>query len=254
MNQTAASSVQSADRLFRILELLSLHPKGIALGEICTHCALPKATVSRMLSSLMTNGYAVQDPQSRKYRLTMRMFEIGSRVADSSNLLSSARPYLEALAQETGETVHLVTRIRDEVVYLYKEEGGSSVVRMASSVGLRNPMYCTGVGKSILAHLPEEEVRAIWRRTEILAYTPNTVTKLPALLEQLQEIRRRGYALDLEEHEPGIRCIAAPILNLNGAPIAAISLCAAAPRMNEERIAALTPLLLETAQKISRSY
>ncbi len=248
------NSMQSANRLFAVLELLSQYPKGIALGEICTQCGLPKATASRMLASLMTNGYAVQDPESRKYRLTMRMFEIGSRVADRSNLLSAARPHLEALAQITGETVHLVTRIQDEIVYLYKEDGGRGGVRIASSVGMRNPMYCTGVGKSILAYLPEDEVRRIWDRTEIIAYTDHTVTELDRLLDSMSEIRQRGYALDLEEHEWGVCCIAAPILDWNGNPIAAISLCAPAVRMNQNSVDVLAPQVLETAKKIARSY
>jgi len=248
------SAVQSIDRLFQIMELLSEHPKGMALMDIAAQTALPKATVSRMLSALAAHGYAVQDSENRRYRLTMRLFEIGSRVTGVSDILSAARPHLDALAARTGETVHLVTRIRDEVVYLYKNEGDSSVVRTASYVGLHNPMYCTGVGKSILAFLPESEQRDIWARVEIAAYTKNTIVTLDRLLEETRTIHQQGYALDMEEHELGVCCVAAPILDLNRMPIGAISISAPTLRMDPVRMEQLVPLVLETAAQIARAY
>lgn len=248
------SSIQSVDRVFQIMELLSEYPRGLALTDICAHTSLPKATVSRMLSALSDNGYAIQEPESRKYRLTMRLFEVGSRVADSANILSSARPFLESLARKTGETVHLVSRLKDEVVYLYKEEGTGFTVRMGSYVGLHNPMYCTGVGKSILAFLPEEEMEAIWNRSTITSFTPNTITTLEKMKQETEKIRRQGYALDLEEHELGVYCIAAPILDLQTRPIAAISLSAPAIRLGSDRLKELVPMVLDAASQISRSY
>ena len=247
----AESAIQSVDRLFQIMELLSHHPRGLGLMEICGQTQLPKGTVSRMLSALAAHGYAVQDPESRKYRLTMRMFEVGSRVADSEDLPEGARPCLRELAAQTGETVHLVRRVGDQVVYLYKEEGGSSTVRMASYVGLHNPMYCTGVGKSILAFLPEREIAAIWDRTEIQAFTPHTIICWEDLTAEMERIRARGYALDLEEHELGVCCVSAPILDLNGQPVAAISVSAPTLRMDRARLEELAPMVLQTAEKIA---
>ena len=156
MDSSTVSGVQSIDRIFLIMELLSMHPKGISLTEICSATSLPKGTVSRMLSALISHGYAVQEIDTKRYRLTMRLFEIGSRVAGSTNILSVARPHLERLSNLSAEAVHLVSRVKDDVIYLYKEEASNSIVRMSSFVGLRNPMYCTGVGKSILAFLPDD--------------------------------------------------------------------------------------------------
>ena len=102
MDANVVSGVQSIDRIFLIIELLSTHPRGISLTEICTATALPKGTVSRMLSALISHGYAVQEIDTKRYRLTMRMFEIGSRVAGSANILSVARPYLESLSNVSG--------------------------------------------------------------------------------------------------------------------------------------------------------
>jgi len=254
MSMETASGLQSADRLFQIMELLSIHGRGLPLSEICKETGLPKGTASRMLSALIAHGYATQDVENRKYRLTMRMFQVGSRVADSSGILRTAQPFLDELAQQTKETVHLVTRMDNEVLYLYKEDGGAGYVRMASYVGLHNPMYCTGVGKCILAFLPDEVLRDIWNRSQIVAYTPKTIVDLEEMRLEAKRIREQGYALDMEEHEEGVRCIAAPVLDANAIPLAAISLSAPATRLCDERIWELVPEVLETAKKISRAY
>lgn len=254
LDVSAVSGVQSIDRIFLIVELLSMHPKGISLTEICSATDLPKGTVSRMLAALISHGYAVQEIDTKRYRLTMRLFEIGSRVAGSANILSVARPYLEYLSNVSGEAVHLVSRVNDEVVYLYKEEASNSIVRMSSFVGLRNPMYCTGVGKSILAFLPDDEIRAIWQRTKPVRFTENTITTLSALDADIRLIRQRGYAIDDEEHEAGVRCIAAPILNFSGSPVAAISLSAPAVRLDDAEIQKYAPMVLDAASNISRYF
>ena len=254
VDATAVTGVQSIDRLFLIVELLSLHPKGASLTEICGETSLPKGTVSRMLGALITHGYVIQEPDTKRYRLTMRMFEIGSRVAGSANILSVARPYLEYLSSVSGEAVHLVSRVNDEVVYLYKEEASNSIVRMSSFVGLRNPMYCTGVGKSILAFLPDDEMRGIWSRTVPIRFTSSTITTLEDMEAEILRIRQCGYAIDDEEHEAGVRCVAAPILDFNGNPVAAISLSAPAVRLNDAEIEKYAPMVMEAACNISRYF
>ena len=176
-----------------------------------------------VLAALAARGYVNKDIESGKYRLTMRLFEVGSRVVGGMNLVSLARPYLEHLAAITNEAIHLVVRDGDEVVYLYKEDLGDSSMRMASFVGLRTPMYCTAVGKSILSRLPESEVAAIWRRTVITRFTPNTIVDYADLIADLVTARQNGWAADREEHELGVTCIGAPLLDLRGAPFAAIS-------------------------------
>lgn len=248
------SSIQSLDRVISIIELLSLYPKGVTLTELCSKTQLPKGTVSRMLSALLVHGYVMQNIENKHYCLTMRLFEIGCRVVGGANILSIARPYLENLSTVTQDTVHLVSRDNDEVVYLYKEDVTSSIVRMSSCVGSRNPMYCTGVGKSILAYIPEEEVAAIWNRTEIIQHTPNTITTLDRLLDELAEVRRSGFAIDDVEHEIGVRCIAAPILDFHNVPIAAISISAHSDSLTDQKIREYSPLLIETAKNISRYY
>ena len=142
-------------------------------------------------------------------------------------------------------------RSGSEVVYLYKFEPYSNPINISSSVGRHNPMYCTGVGKSILAYLPEEEVKAIWESSDVQQFTEKTLTTLPALLADLQAIRERGYAIDDEEHDLGVRCIAAPIFNWDDQPIAAISISAPSNRMTEEVRQKLAPKLMNAAEEIS---
>ena len=203
--------VQSIDRALDIVEALSVQPHGMLLKDLSAEVGLHVSTTHRLLASLVSRGYVQKDIETGKYRLTVRLFEIGSRAISGMNLVSISRPYLEQLAAGTGETVHLVARNNDEVVYLYKEDRRESVIHMASFVGLRSPMYRTAVGKSILALLPEEEVRRIWDRSVIEPLTPNTIVRYDDLLENLAIVRQRGWAMDNEENELGVLCIAAPI-------------------------------------------
>lgn len=247
-------TVQSLNRTFQIIELLSLYPHGLPLVEICSQTGLAKGTASRLLAALIQNSYAFQDPTSKKYGLTMRLFEIGSRVVGGTNILSISKPYLEDLSRACNGTVHLVSRVNDNVVYLYKEETTSSIVRMASCVGLQNPMYCVGVGKAILAFLPDEEIQSIWHRCQPVRFTQNTITTYERLRSEIEEIRRLGYAIDNEEHELDVKCVAVPIYDINHVPIAAISISEHSKKMTDERIQEYIPLLLNTAKKIGNYY
>ena len=248
---SGGSPVQSIDRVFDIVEALSNVPHGMSLTDLSAAVGLHVSTVHRLLSALVARGYVQKDFETGKYRLTMRLFEIGSRVVGGLNLVSVSRPFLEHLADYTGETIHLVARHGHEVVYLYKEETHSSIVRMASLVGLRNPMYCTAVGKSIMAFLPRDTIRAIWDNTVVTAFTPHTITRFSDLLEELDRSRELGYAVDREEHELGVMCVAAPIFDYSGAPVGAISASAPASRMNPERIADFAKQIMHSAGGIT---
>lgn len=242
-------SVQSVARVLDILELLSGAPSGMTLSELAAKSQLHVSTAHRLVNVLVERGYAVKD--GGKYRLSLRTFEIGCRVSGVWSLLAEAKPRLEELAAFSKEAVHLVERDGNKVVYLYKAEPYQQLVRMDSHTGLRNPMYCTGVGKSILALLPREEVERIWREEEITVFSPNTITDLGKMEQELEKIRQQGYAVDNEEHEPNVRCIAVAIRNWAGEPVAAISISAPAARLNDEVMASLLPLLRTAADDIS---
>lgn len=242
-----SDTVQSIDRAFRILELLSENPDGLGLLEISHRTGLTKSTVHRLLMTLQENGMTKQLEPTGKYSLTMKLFVLGSRVVEKREVLQVARPYLEKLRDISGEAVHLVIREGDELVYVDKVES-ENTIRMYSTIGRKGVLYATSVGKALLALSPQEEVASYWNRTEVIAQTPQTIVDFPAFLRELERIRQEGYALDREENELGVKCVGAAIRDYTGKAVAAISVSGPAQRM--------TPKVLETiggeVQKITR--
>ncbi|MCM1234610.1 MAG: IclR family transcriptional regulator [Ruminococcus flavefaciens] len=244
-------SVQSVNRLLDILEVLSSVPQGMNLSDLAEATQLHISTTYRFVSVLADRGYVRKDSNSGKYRLTLRLFQISQRVSSVLELLPASEGYLEDLANFSREAVHLVERNGSEVVYLYKFEPFQHLVNMGTYVGCYNPMYCTGVGKSIMAYLSRKEVEIIWNDTDICQYTPKTITRLEDMYQELEQIRQRGFAYDNEEHEEGIRCIAAPIFNWENAPTGAVSISAPVSRMTDTATEMLAPKLLSVANEIS---
>ncbi len=244
--------VQSIDRILDILETLSATPTGLSLSDLASATSLHASTAHRLLSALANRGYVRKDPDNGKYRLTLRLYEISRRVSMVLDLFSASKPMLEKLSNDAKEIVHLVERDGNEVVYLHKFEPFLRPINITSSVGLHNPMYCTGVGKSIMAYLPEDEVEKIWNGSQVVQFTPKTLTTLEALREDLVRARERGYAIDDEEHDLGVRCMAAPVRNWKGDPVGAISISGPAARMTDDTMAQLVAPLQETAGAISQ--
>ncbi len=243
-------TVQSIARVFRIIEVMAAHPGGISLQQLAAEAELAKSTAHRLAANLIALGYAVQDSFSSQYRLTLKMFELSSAVVNDTSILTVAKPHLDRLAHRSGEAVHLVIRDGADVVYLFKTESGG--MRMSSRVGLRVPIYCTGVGKAILSTLPYPEVEAIWKTTEHKKLTRHTIVELDDLMEQLALVRSSGYAVDDEENELGIRCVAVPIPGPGGRAESAFSISSLVPHMGRERLGQLAQLALETKADIMR--
>lgn len=173
------SGVQSVERIFQLIEHLAAHPTGVSLQRLAEETGLAKSTVHRLLASLVGLGYVVQDEENGHYRLTLKMFELSSGIVDSMDIMGVAKAHLERLSQRTGEAVHLVIRDGRDIVYIYKTESGP--MRMSSRVGLRSPLYCTGVGKAILATLPGDELEDIWTHSNVQKLTDKTITDLEEL-------------------------------------------------------------------------
>lgn len=246
-----ATPVQSIDRILDIIEALAAHPSGISLTELAEISELHPSTTHRLLGSLVSRGYATKNPDTGRYRLTLRIFEVGSRVANSSNLLTVSRPILERLQHATGETVHLVVRDGCDVVYLYKESDGNVDVRMGSTIGNRSPMYCTGVGKAILATLSNEELLNVWKNSVIQQHTQTTIIKLEDMMQECAKIRALGYSADRAEHENGVCCVASSVQNCFGRTVAAISISLPSFRFTEEREKELSQLVIAASKEIS---
>ncbi|MBD8847889.1 IclR family transcriptional regulator [Priestia megaterium] len=227
-------TVQSVDRALAILGIVSQHNQ-IGITDICKSLDLNKTTVYRLLSTLMNNGYIEQVKGSNKYRCTFKLFEMGNKRIQDLDLLEEAKPALEKLADLTKETVHLVVEEGTEIVYIHKVES-TNTIRMHTWVGKKNPMYRTAVGKAILAFSDKEKAIDIWNKSEIVQNTPYTITNLDDFLEQLVLVRKNGYAIDNEETEIGIRCVAAPILDFSKNVIGALSISIPTIRFPENEI------------------
>ena len=240
--------VQSVERIFALIELLAAHPAGASLQTLAQGTALAKSTVHRLLASLVGLGYVSQEETSGRYRLTLKMFELSSGIVNDMAIMEVAKAHLERLAQRTGEAVHLVIRDGQDIVYIYKTENGP--MRMSSRVGMRSPLYCTGVGKAILATLPAGEVAQVWAASRTRKLTERTVADLPHLQEQLETVRAKGYAVDDEENELGVRCVAVAIPGPDGQADSAFSISGLTPYMTPERIRRIAAMALDSRTDI----
>ena len=243
--------VQSLDRAFTLLELLCKSPDGLAIHQLSEITGLHKSTVHRLLGAMVERGYVRREAESAVYRAGMRICELSGYIQENLDVVALARGPMERLSRRTGETVHLVEQDGDEVVYIYKVESLHGAIRMVSRIGMRRPMYCTGMGKAILAHRPAEEVLRYWARTEHLPYTPHTIVRRDAFLREMDRVRRQGYAMDNEENELGVRCVAAAIPDWQGAACRALSVSAPISRMTDERLESLIPQLLAARDEIA---
>lgn len=245
-------SVQSIDRAFLIIETLSKHPEGLPLISISEAVGLHKSTVHRFLSSLSSLDYVERVTSNGNYKLSLKMFEVSSRIVNGLDIYSASKPHLDELSRITDEAVHLVVRDGDEIIYIYKVDFSSGGIRMSSRIGLRAPMYCTAVGKCILAYLSETEQCSILNRINFVALTENTIVTMDKLKKELADIRKTGHAFDNEENERGVRCIAAPVFDYSGKIAGAFSVSIPTIRINEQKIAEFLPHIHNTMEKISR--
>ncbi|MFC3883613.1 IclR family transcriptional regulator [Bacillus songklensis] len=242
--------VKSVSRALDIIDLISSKKNGLGVTEIAKQIDINKSSVYRILSTLVRYGYIEQDKDTGRYKLGYKFLEVSSKLLESIDLRAEAKPYLQELENETNEVIHLVVYDQGEVVYIEKLEG-TETLRMHSKVGKRAPMHCTSVGKAILAHLPSNVVLDILERKGMPLHTDKTITNKEDFLKELIQVKQRGYALDLEENEYGIICIAVPIFDHLGKVIAAVSISGPTIRMTAERMEQLQTRLLNIGKQIS---
>ncbi|MCL6632264.1 MAG: IclR family transcriptional regulator [Alicyclobacillus herbarius] len=243
-------TVKSVDKALLLLEVISDYPRGVAITELSSRTGMYKSTIHRLLGTLMKRGFVEQDGQSGRYKLGYTLLDLGMRLLASIDLRSEALPHLQELARQANEVVHLALLDQGEVVYIEKVETPQTI-RMHSRVGKRVPVHATGLGKAILAFLPIEEVQALIRRYGLPKLTEFTVTDEQTLLESLERIRQLGYAIDVEEHELGICCVAAPIFDNAGQVVAACSVSGPRQRLDPARLQELSPVVVQTGRRIS---
>jgi IclR family acetate operon transcriptional repressor len=246
--------VQSLDRAFDLLEALAQSEAELPLSQLTEQVGLPLGTVHRLLSSLVQRGYAAQNPETRLYGPGPRLLEVAARAAANSrfSLARIARPVLQTLTATTDETSNLLLLQGDEGVYA-EQVPSVRLVRMFTEVGQRVPLYCTGGGKAMLSGMAEEQLEAYLARTSLVAFTPKTLATPQRLRDELGRARAQGFALDDEEREVGVCCVAAPIFDRFGRCIAALSISGPTTRLSRERALERGPCVREAADTCSRA-
>lgn len=213
--------IQSVARALEILKCFTTTSE-LGISELSAEMGLHKSTVFGLVNTMVSYGYLEQIESTKKYRLGMTLFEMGNLVLNRIDIRSEAKECCMPLAQKHPATVHIATHNMGEVIYIDKIDCNNSLIG-ASNVGKRAPMHCTGVGKAMLAYLPEEYLNQ-YLRFPMKKLTPKTITTKAALLKELEDVRAAGIAMDREEIEDGLTCIAAPIMQKDGLPELAISL------------------------------
>jgi DNA-binding IclR family transcriptional regulator len=242
--------VQVLDRALGILDLLSGESPELGPSEVSERTGLHKSTVHRLLQVLERHRLIEKMALNGKYRLGLRLFELGSKAMAQFDLRERAQPYLKRLVLETGETAHICIPDGDRMLSIANVES-SRTLRTPSTVGHRTPLHCTSVGKALLAFLPEDERNDLINQCELTDYTRHTITKPARLKAELKLIRQRGYAMDNEEIEEGLRCVGAPVMDHSGRVIAAMSIAGPAFRLTEDRIPAVARSVIQAASELS---
>jgi DNA-binding IclR family transcriptional regulator len=216
-----------------ILDLYSVDERELGVGEIAKRLGVHKSSASRLAATLAAAGYLeVADERPGRYRLGAKLLRLAAAAVDGDTVLRVAVPILDRLVERSGETGHVATLDGTEVVTIAVVDGWRSV-RMHSAVGKRSPAHATAIGKALLAALPDAEVARRYARAGLQRRTPRTLRTIGGLVDHLAEVRARGFALDAEELEPGLRCLAAPVLDHTGTAAAAVGLSGPADRMTE---------------------
>ena len=246
------SIAKTVDKALRIIDFLSNTQKEMRITDIARNIKINTSTVQRIVNTLCKYDYLRQNAESSKYRIGFKFLEVSGRILGELDLRRVARPFLEELRDRTRETVHLMILDRTMGVYIDAVESPQRI-RMVSTIGTKEELHCSGVGKALLAFLPEQKVDEIIREEGLKRKTSRTITDPDELKRHLGQIKRRGYSVDNEEAEEGTRCLGAPIFGHGGEIKGSISLAAPFHRLDQQKIQQFVPIVVETARKISRN-
>jgi IclR family acetate operon transcriptional repressor len=244
------SSVQSLDRALRILAIIA-DADGLSLSEVASASGLAASTAYRMLTTMEAHGMVEFDRTDQLWSIGVETYRMGSAFLRRRKLVDRARIVMQDLMEKIGETANLGVAEDDCVVFVSQVETHQAI-RAFFRPGTRSSFHASGIGKAILAHMPGDRVAAIVRKEGLEVYTPKTLANAPALARDLSQIRTRGYSVDDEERHPGMRCIAAPVFNEFGEPVAGVSISGPTVRVTLERVADIGPLVREAAAEVTR--
>jgi len=237
-------------RAIAIMELLAESRRGSSISELSHKLSLPKSSVHLIVKTLEGHGYLQKSPQTGHYRLGLKLVSLSKKALNNLSLREEARPFMQTLVKKTGLTAHLGVLEGSEAVIVEKVEA-PGLIKLATWVGRRLDAHCTGVGKALLAYLPEEEFDTLIKARALTRHNQKTIVSIGKLKRELLQVRTQGYALDDEEDEIGLRCIGSAILDREGRAIAAVSVAGTTAQITAERIPSLVALVKGTALSIS---
>ncbi|MEW6245054.1 MAG: IclR family transcriptional regulator [Bacillota bacterium] len=253
-NEEKQYSIEALDRGLRLLQLFLYEKRELTLSQIASALGEYKSTVLRTLSTLEARGFVERNTENERYWLGPKTFALGMLYSSGMRIKKLARPFCESLANEFRETVHLAVLNRAKLdegkVLVIDKIETSQVLRLSPDIGSDADAHASAVGKVLLASLTDEEVSRILARSELRRYTPKTICTLKDLLRELQEVRRQGYAVDNEELEVGLTCVAAPIVGPTGHTVAAVSLSGPSPRL-APILSSVPKSVMQCARRIS---
>ena len=239
-------------KALHVLDMVAEKMRPVRFNDLLDGSPYPKATLYRLLQTLTAQGMLSYDGERQTYAPGMRLVRLAHAAWRQSSLAPVARPFLDSLSREVGETIHLAQIDRGQVLYVDKRNAASPV-EMFSQAGKVGPGYCTGVGKAMMAFLKPAELEEAIKNQSFYKHTDHTLTNADALRAELTQIHEDGIAFDREEHEAGIICIAAPILTSNERVIGALSITTTKQKFSLEGLDALRPVLLTTATEIAQA-
>lgn len=242
--------MKSLTKALSILEMIS-KTQGVGIRELSQKTGLPPTTVHRIVNTLVEQGYLHQNRTNKAYFLSTIFLNFADSVQQQFDLLPISRPHLERLSADTGKSVNLCVRDGMVMVYIDHVQSQKHMLRTFTRLGARVPLYASGVGKIYLSLMEPDELKAYLNQIKLVRFTEKTITGKKRLNEELQRIRTQGYALDDQEKEAGVRCIAAPIFNYDGSIAAAVSISGAIQWIGDDLIQPLSEFVMNTAQKIS---
>lgn len=242
--------IQAIERAVAILNVFSPDEPEMGVSDIAQRLSLHKSTVHRFVVNLEAAGLLERNRSTSRYRLGLRIFELGSQVLAQMNLWEEAPPYLEGLVRDTGETGHLAIFDGGEAIYIEKVEARRAL-RIPSAIGRGYPAHATSLGKALLAHQSQEVIEEVIVERGLSRCAPNTICDRDRLIDELERVRQLGYAVDDEEYEEGLRCVGAPIVGHTGTVVAAIGIGGPVTRVTPSRVEELGRVVMEAAAGLS---
>jgi IclR family acetate operon transcriptional repressor len=254
-SSSATGQVQSLTRGLKLLEYIADAQGNVALTDLAQQAGLPNSTTHRLLTTMQQQGFVRQVGELGLWTIGAHAFVVGSSFLQSRNLLAMVHPVLRRLMEASGETVNLaVLEHSDYQAIIIDQVQCNALMRMSAPIGGKLPMHASGAGKAFLSSLPDEQLTKLLHRLGMHHYTTKTLTSPANLKLELAQTRKRGYALDDEEHALGLRCIAACIYDEHHDAFAAISISGPISRITDNRVTELGALVIQAAKEITLNY